>query len=895
MRRKINYKFLLLLLVGTAVLTGGLFAVHYFQAQRIAKALLWQANRADEEGLTERMARYLERYREFAPQDMEEAARLAKAWAGETFAGSVRARRRAVSLLETVLRSGPERSDLRRLLVKAALEVGQLKTARDHLEAMLLEDGTARVKMTAVERGEVEAYWGALCEAEKDKRTQAIAWYRAAVQHAPEGRIAYVNLAWLLRNQAKQEGEEKTRKTLQDEADKLLDLLVEKNVESAPAYLARWRYRREFDLVNIQKKPDPTRIELKDAAEDVARALQRAPESVEVLLAAADVERLKFDTDREKNKDGRSEARRHLTSGLEQQAKLGTRGVNDPAQFQLLWQLTNLLLDEWQDEQTPEESRSELREEAARRIVQLRRTRLRPESTVPAAADYLQARLLVIDKEYAQAEPLLTRSRTVLDKQSDLGIQINLLLGACYNQLENPVGMLDAYSRVLKEDPNSVSALLGVAAAQWQLGQIDKSLDNYRALMKQNAAPPGGWLDIARIEVQKQLQGDKTGRKWENAEAALKQAEAALAEIPERDRTGRLFDLTLLRAEILAARDRPDEAELVLTEARDKQPKEKRVQYWAALVELAEYRKDRPRAHALLTQAEKEGDAVELRLARARLLTAEKPDGLVAKIDALGNDAQPPFSVEDQARLFAGLAEVWFRAGNRSKAREYCKRLAANPLHQTDLRLRLFVFDLALREGAQDDMDEALKGIQSVEQGVGPFTHFGTALTLIRQSRQAAEKDKGQLLEAASHELDKVAETRPYWSKLSVARAEICEQRGQPELVIEELRKALGAGETSPSVVGKLVATLNARQRYQEAYQELQKAKPTLQANSDLHRLAAGLAIWHERPTEALEHALLAVDVESPNPSDQVFLGLLQAATNKSDEGMKKTARMPSK
>ena len=86
----------------------------------------------------------------------------------------------------------------------------------------------------------------------------------------------------------------------------------------------------------------------------------------------------------------------------------------------------------------------------------------------------------------------------------------------------------------------------------------------------------------------------------------------------------------------------------MLTEARrDQQPKEKRVQCWAATVELAEYRKD-PRT--ALTQAEKEGDAVELRLARARLLIAEKPDGLVAKIDALGNDAQPPFSVEDQAR-----------------------------------------------------------------------------------------------------------------------------------------------------------------------------------------------------------------------------------------------------
>src|SRR4051812_15080112 len=114
MRRKINYKLLLCLMAAAGAVTGGLFAVQWFQSKRIASALLWQANRAEEQGQTDRMARYLERYREFAPQDMAEASRLAKAWAGDSFAGSYRARRNAVLLLETVLRGEPDRSDLRR-------------------------------------------------------------------------------------------------------------------------------------------------------------------------------------------------------------------------------------------------------------------------------------------------------------------------------------------------------------------------------------------------------------------------------------------------------------------------------------------------------------------------------------------------------------------------------------------------------------------------------------------------------------------------------------------------------------------------------------------------------------------------------------------------------------
>ena len=41
--RKINGKLFLGLLVGTVVLTGAVFAVHHFQYQRIARALLWHA------------------------------------------------------------------------------------------------------------------------------------------------------------------------------------------------------------------------------------------------------------------------------------------------------------------------------------------------------------------------------------------------------------------------------------------------------------------------------------------------------------------------------------------------------------------------------------------------------------------------------------------------------------------------------------------------------------------------------------------------------------------------------------------------------------------------------------------------------------------------------------
>ena len=238
MRRKINYKFLLYLLGSVIVLTGALFAVHWFQSRRIARALLWQADRAEERGETERLARYLVRYREFAPDDLLGLVRLGQVWAGDTFAGNAHVRRQAVSLLETALGRDPDRADLRRLLIKAALEIGQLKTARDHLQALLTESGTPRVTMTEAERGTVESFWGQLGEAEKNKQEQAIAWYRAAVGHDPSGQAAYVRLAWLLRAAAKKEIDPEKRKAAESEADKLLDELVARNPETATAYLA---------------------------------------------------------------------------------------------------------------------------------------------------------------------------------------------------------------------------------------------------------------------------------------------------------------------------------------------------------------------------------------------------------------------------------------------------------------------------------------------------------------------------------------------------------------------------------------------------------------------------------------------------------------------------------
>src|SRR5262249_25098395 len=121
--------------------------------------------------------------------------------------------------------------------------------------------------------------------------------------------------------------------------------------------LARWRYRRDFDLLAIRETVGKGQIDLEEAAEDVAWALKAKPGAVDVLLAAADLERLRGRAALERPGDAplaererplqehRRRAADSLQRGLEQLGKRPTPGA-DHTRFQLLWHKANLVLDE---------------------------------------------------------------------------------------------------------------------------------------------------------------------------------------------------------------------------------------------------------------------------------------------------------------------------------------------------------------------------------------------------------------------------------------------------------------------------------------------------------------------------------------------------------------------
>src|SRR5262245_14075538 len=101
--RRLNLKLFCYFLGGLVVLSGGVFAAHELQASNIREGLLWQARQAEKDGRPAQAARYLNRYLEFVPGDLETRARLGKLLADARVAVTPRARDKARYVLEQVL------------------------------------------------------------------------------------------------------------------------------------------------------------------------------------------------------------------------------------------------------------------------------------------------------------------------------------------------------------------------------------------------------------------------------------------------------------------------------------------------------------------------------------------------------------------------------------------------------------------------------------------------------------------------------------------------------------------------------------------------------------------------------------------------------------------------
>lgn len=889
MRRRLNIKLLIGLVVIAGLLGGAVHLVHGVQEKRNIGALLKRADLAERKSDLGEAEKYLSRYLTFRPDDGEALARYGLTLDKLSPGGNVQAK--ALMVLERALVRVPDRDDVRRRAAELGLELGRAKEASEQVVTLLLKPGLKRVpspedrrrleaqlldfSRRKLEDGPPAALKQLLtrpdpaleellgrCFEEQGRTSRrdeaeayyrkAAACYRLALAEAPDRIEAYGRLSSLLRERM---GDPAQADRIMD-AIELKDGLVARNPKSFQAYLLRARYRNKNKLAG--------------AADDVARARQLAPHDFEVLLANAESARLagNLDSARTLLQEGEStnpkDVRIYQTRvAVETQAgrtveataalRRGLKAL--PDQVDLLWSLTDLLI------------QAGKLDEAA---VEIKKLRQKPD-ILTAPVDYLDGCLLIAQGRWPEAIRILEKSRALMvgsPALNGLTKQADLLLAQGYDWLGLPEQRLAVSRRALALDPQWVPARLAQAAALLALGRSEAAIDAYRSLVPQS---PSVRPILARLLLAQNMRLPAEQRRdparWKEIETLLNQAEQAAPES---------IEVPLLRAEILANRGQFDEARGRAEAVRKAHPD--RVEPWVFLSQLAEGEAKSEVALSLIKDAENRlGDRVELRIARASYWGRRGGEEARQNLGELTRslESAPP---KDRSRLEESLANAYTLLGDLQEAERIWADAAKR--RPDDRQVATLLLGLALRRGDDQSIARASSQLRRIEGEDGVLWRYADAARIVLRAKSVNEALLGQ----ARDLLTEVSRRRPEWALVSLLEGEIAEKEGKPERAIESYLKAIRAGERPPQVVRRVVQLLNQRGRNLEADRLiedlLEKAPPV----GLLGQLAAEKSLRNRDQGQALELARQAIAPDSKDYRDLLWLAQILWAAKKPAE-----------
>jgi cellulose synthase operon protein C len=846
--RTLNVRFLAWLVASLMLLAGGVFSVHAFQVRRNSGVLKQQAELAEAEKRFDDAAKYYVLYLGYEPNDR--AARLALARAlGSKANKTLKDQKRIFEIYEAILREEPENHDLRRQAVDIALGMRRFNDALEHLGALL--------KGPCANDGRLEQL-SAFCRAAKNDNDRAVTLYLRAITHAPAHRASYVQLAELY-----------TRMDKVKEADRVMLRLVNENKNDYRAHLARARYLGQRRMLQEQEQ-------------ETIQAHTLAPNQSEAILAMADLSlsRRKFD-----------EARAYLMEG----GKL----YPDNAAFYLA--LANVAMSAGQADEAvsilsaglksvPAPGRNSLYRELALYLIQRGEPERQIDEIVKAleaghaprtVLEELQARLLIRKEEWSQALAILARLRPLAAADPEFAAQINYLLGFCYDKCGEPDRALAAYRQAALDNPRLLQARLAGAAALISLGRSDEAVVEYRALLPEE---PAAGTTLARLLVLRNMRLEPRKQDWKQVDDALDQALRA---------NPRSIEVTIVRAQALAAQNKPDQAQALLDQACRAQPKE--IDLWLALASTAELRGNIEESYQILRAAEERlGDRVELRLARAHYWTRS---GSPAGLDARAALAQieenvDRFSAGERVRLFTRLGEIYRQAGNDKEARRLWTRAAA--LRPRDMLVRLALFDLLLETGDEEGMQALVEDIRRLEGGDGTLWRYARASAIIA----AARKGKAADLRLARKLLTEVTAARTTWTPSLRGLAALDELEGNSTEALHRLEHAVELGDRDLTALRHALQLMYERRQYDEAARLLQKLEDQGSLALEFHGFQAAIASQQGNHEQAIALARNAVRAGSTRPEDYVWLGQILAAAGaghhrEAEEVLKKATQVP--
>jgi tetratricopeptide (TPR) repeat protein len=811
--RKINTKFFVFLVIALALVAGAIFGMHQLQAGNIAEALLWQASQAEKEGKLDRAAKYLFRYLEFARDDLDQREHLGAILSEPQMATTPQRRARARFVIEQVLAKDPDRHVLRQRLCQLMITGRSFDISKEHLAYL------EKNRPAAADTPFLAACW----HEAQGQSAPAIDALRRCIKLDPGKVEAHIRLVNLL--QQADFGKEPRH------ADEI-DELVGAALRAAP---------KDAGVLSLAAQHAQEKGDKRIALQYLEDGLQHHPAEPRLYLALARIHG-------QNGKRGEAIAR----------LQLGVQKVRKDQQYDLRWTLGTLLLDD---------NRLDDAEKAIRELREFN----------TASANYLQARLQMLRGRWFDSAREFEKLRPAFKGTQELAFQIDLYLGQCYEQMDEPTLQLAAFERACETDPTSLAARRGLANARWAMGQTGEALQIYQDLVGRTKDP----ADAARRRVEYVRMLLRTGQAL-----SAKDAGKIAQELDEIQKAQpKSIDVPILRAELLFVQKDLKQAEELLQETVKTHPD--RHELWLALIEIAAQKKDLKLVADLMQTAEKRfADKAEFRLAQIRFWSQHEDAETAAALKRL-EDGLAKFTPNEQSALWQALAEAHYNAQRWSDSRRALERVMLLPMHAQDVRTRMQMLELALLQDDDAHARAVLADIKGLEGGAGIDSSFGEAMRLIHHGR----KGKKDGLEKARQLLTVAAAQRPNWHPIVQLRAEIDELQGRPDQAIANYRRAIELGSRDPAATRQLLALLSQAQRFDEVEQVLAQMHKQNGATEELARLYIVNSCNRRdfRKAENLVKRIVASD--SANYRDHLWMGQILSVNGKAPEEAEKALR----
>jgi cellulose synthase operon protein C len=856
----VKFRFLGRSLVAAVVVAVGMYFWHAFLVHQQAGYYLDRAAVAENEKQWADAAGFIRDYLRLYPDDTEARIRLAKTF--DRSATTPQQQYLATTYYYHALRLAPEQRDMRQRLAMLLVKLGGFSPAEEEAQQLLQHDPADPVGRRVL----------ALCAYDRwrttDKPTAGTPAVIDSLSRALEVNAGDIDLSGKLADIYRDELVAATESVRARLADAVMDRMVAADPNRAKARLARYEYRRKHHLV--------------DKDQDLAKALELAPEDVDVLVAAGT---------QAEEQEHYTKARQYFQKSVSLAPKDGRSYVGLGNVYKAEGDIARAVAVWRKGLRVAGPENVELRTKAADALIELRRlddatvavqrlSRLAASLTpngdrasrtgVRGLVAMLGAKLALASgdlmKGLDELYNAVAAQKVGMESDADLAdqYQARMRLGQIYGMLAQWDVAATEYEQAAAIMPRDADARAALANAWQRAGRSDLAIHQYRQALELVPGNTAISLGLAECQLQQQLGLQEKKRDWEPLRNLLGQVKQ---QSPDAVR------VQVLEALLEEAMGRPERSLQLLEKAASADPTSLRVV--RTLMQAYQQRGNSAAADKVVADYE-EAKGESAPILRAELLAQRQE---YAKASQVLQRALPSLKGNQRIVAWQRLARLGLEAGQLNRVRQLLAQEAAQSANP-DLRLVEELAECSLEAGDWKDLARWEKTLHTLEGERGSLWRYYRGRRLVAE---AVDGSSPAVAEVAQLQ-DKLEGLRPSWASTYVLKARFAQQQGRMEDAADAYQRAVELGENHIVVLQQLVGLLYRQNRFVDADRLLQRLGRNVAGSQNLSAIALSVSVKRGEIDRTLRLALEGVQQHPDDPMAHVWLGMVLQLAGRTDE-----------